>query len=346
MSGPAGWVAYGVAWAAATLFWALASASGSGMSPLQTLPYAVFAMGSAAVMGVGVWRLTGRLSWDWRAPAFVAVHALALAAFSIVYATSWIWLDAVRGEFARALAEVPRSPVLLWNLLMGSWLYLIVAGLSYAVRAQRKARAHEAAAAEAQVLAQQAQLAALRAQINPHFLFNALHSVGALVGSDPAGADQALERLGDLLRYALHAGDQVPLRNELAFTMDYLALEQLRYGDRLRLSRQVDDAAEAVLVPPLILQPLVENAVRHGIADRSAGGSIQLTARVDGGRCRLTVTDDGEGARESSSAGVGLASVSRRLSALYGPRARLTVEQRHRGFGVSIDLPLQRDGQD
>lgn len=341
-----GWIFYGLAWAAAALFWALASASGVGMSPVDTLPYAVCAMGSAAAMGVGVWHLTGRLPWNERSPAFFAVHTVAAAAFSVVYSTSAMWMDLTAGHLGRALREIWGSPVIVWNLLMGSWLYLIVAGLSYAIRAQRAARMHEAAAAEARVLAQQAQLAALRAQINPHFLFNTLHSVGALVSSDPVLADQALERLGDLLRYALHAGDQVPMRNELAFTRDYLALEQLRLGDRLRVSEQLDDAAGGVLVPPLILQPLVENAVHHGIADRPDGGSIAVSARVDRDRCLITVVDDGSGARGNGNGGVGLASVRRRLEALYGSEAEVTIDSRGRGFAVSIDLPVRRYGSE
>jgi len=291
-------------------------------------------------MGVGVWALTGRLAWDWRSPAVILVHAGALAAFCAVYATSWMWLDIARGEFARALQELRQSPVLVWNLLMGSWLYLILVGVSYAIRAQRRARALEAAAVEARLLAQQAQLAALRAQINPHFLFNALHSVGALVGSDPMRADQALERLGDLLRYALHAGEEVPLRSELAFTRDYLALEQLRLGDRLRMSEQIDQASEAVLVPPLLLQPLVENAVRHGIANRVDGGSIHLRARVEGNRCRVTVSDDGPGASGNVDGGVGLESIRRRLAVHYGESASLLVCQRDRGFEVMVELPV------
>jgi signal transduction histidine kinase len=340
------WIAYGVAWAAAALFWSLASASSASMSPLQTLPYALLAMGSAAAMGIGVWKLTARVAWDWRSPAFLATHAAALLAFCVVYSTSFVWIDVARGTLARALEELPRSPVLVWNLLMGSWLYLVVAGFSYAIRAQRKARAHEAAASEARLLAQQAQLAAIRAQINPHFLFNALHSVGALVASDPALAERGLERLGDLLRYALRSDDQVTLRSELAFTRDYLALEQLRLGDRLHVSEQIDDAAQAVLVPPLILQPLVENAIRHGIAGRAEGGSISLAARVDGGRCRLTVADDGQGPGGPGSDGIGYTTIRRRLSALYGDLASFAIERRDEGFAVSIELPLRRDAPD
>jgi sensor histidine kinase YesM len=226
---------------------------------------------------------------------------------------------------------------------MGTWLYLVVAGLSYAIRAQRRVRTQEAAAAEAHLLAQQAQLAALRAQVNPHFLFNALHSVGALVASDPSRADEALERLGDLLRYTLGTEEEVPFAHEWKFTEDYLAFERLRLGDRLKVDARAEPESLEVLVPPLILQPLVENAVRHGIAGRPRGGRVELRARVDGERLVLRVTDDGPGADGAGHDGVGLASVRRRLDLRYGSRATLTVDALAAGFAVSIGMPLDED---
>ncbi|MGH9748563.1 MAG: sensor histidine kinase, partial [Candidatus Polarisedimenticolia bacterium] len=178
--------------------------------------------------------------------------------------------------------------------------------------------------------------------INPHFLFNALHSVGALVAGDPERADRALECLGDLLRYALGTGDKVPFAQEWRFTRDYLAFEQLRLGERLRVDADADPASLSILVPPLMLQPLVENAVRHGIADRPEGGNIHLRARVDGDRLTLQVSDDGRGDAKTGSAGVGLGSVRRRLAALYGNRATLSIDSTAPGFTVCIELPLDR----
>jgi LytS/YehU family sensor histidine kinase len=267
------------------------------------------------------------------------VHVGGLLIFVAVYSTSWIWPDVLTGRGAEAMQRLRTSPILIWNLMMGTWLYLMVAGLSYAIRAQRRARAVEAAAAEARLLAQQAQLAALRAQVNPHFLFNALHSVGALVASDPARADRALEQLGDLLRYALHAEDQVSFGREWAFTQDYLAFEELRLGARLRLETEIDDAARGVLVPPLILQPLVENAVRHGIADRPEGGRIALRARVSDHRLVLTIEDDGPGNGVKAGNGLGVGSVRERLSVLYGGTASLETHQLPQGYRVSLILP-------
>jgi LytS/YehU family sensor histidine kinase len=334
-----GWIAYVIAWLAATLFWTLASASSAVRSPLDVLPFALLAMGPAAVMGLAVWRLTKREPWDWRAPSFYAVHASALAAYSLVYSTSWVWPDLVAGRFHSAMTAVRSSSFQVWNLLLGSWLYLVVAGLSYAVHAQRRVREQEVAVAEAQLLAQEAQLATLRAQVNPHFLFNALHSVGALVTSDPVRADEALERLGDLLRYALGAEDEVLFAQEWRFTQDYLAFEKLRLGDRLRVNVEIDESALSTMVPPLIFQPLVENAVRHGVADRPEGGHIELSARTKGPRLLLRVTNDGAGDIPDTTGGLGLTSVRRRLAALYGDRATIGIEHIATGFTVIVGLP-------
>jgi two-component system, LytTR family, sensor kinase len=308
-----GWLAYVIAWIVGALFWAMAASWGSHRPPRETLLYGFLAMGTAGLMGVGVWALSGRLEWNWRSRRFLGLHALALAGFAAVYATSWTWPDIVTGRGAAALASLGSSPILVWNLLMGTWLYLLVAGFSYAIRAQRRARTVEAAAAEARLMAQQAQLAALRARLNPHFLYNALHSVGALVGRDPRRADQALERLGDLLRYVLDAEEEVPFRREWAFIHDYLAFEQLRLGERLGVESELDPAAASVLAPPLVLQPLVENAVRHGLADRPEGGRITLRARIEGKQLVLTVDDDGAGAPAGEGTGIGVSSVRERL---------------------------------
>lgn len=338
---PVGWILYGAAWLAAALFWTFASAMGAGRSPLETFPYGLLAMGSAAVLGLGVWQLTGRVAWDWRSARFYVVHAIALSVYSVTYAAFEVWPELMAGHVNRAIAAF-RSPVLTWNLLMGSWLYLMVGGLSYAVRAQQRIRAQDAAASEARLSAQQAQLSALRAQINPHFLFNALHSVGALVSSDPARADRALEQLGDLLRYVLGAEDQVRFAQEWRFTEDYLAFEQLRLGERLRIDAQVDESAHSVLVPPLILQPLVENAVRHGIADRPDGGCIKVRVRIADGHLVLDIADDGRGGGATHGVGLGMESVRRRLAALYGGEATLDINTVTTGYSVTIRLPIRR----
>ena len=335
-----GWIAYAAAWFAAALLWTLASFnSGPNVDPLAMFPYGLLIMGSAGVMGVGVWHLTGRIPLNWRSWSFYAAHAIAILIYALVYSTVWVVFDLVQGRWAEAWTALRTSPVLIWNMLMGGGFYFAVAGLSYAIRAQRRARLQEAAAADAQLLAQQAQLAALRARLNPHFLFNALHSVGALVPHDPARADKALECLGDLLRYTLGTEDQVMFSQEWRFTQDYLSFEQLRLGDRLRIDAEATPHAMSVPVPPLILQPLVENAVRHGIADRELGGRIELRADVRDDRLVLRVADDGNGSGSSAGDGVGLTSVRQRLHALYGNAASLDIDRGASGYAVTMGLP-------
>jgi len=208
------WLAYGVAWLIAALFWSVSSAATAGRSPLDMLPWGGLTMGTAAALGVGAWHLTGRVPWNRRTPSTYVVHAAALVLYSAIYATSWVWIDLMAGRTHDLVASVRSSPVLGWNLMMGSWLYLLVIGVSYAIRAQRRVRAEESAASEARLLAHQAQLVALRAQLNPHPLFNALHSVGALVAIDAARTEEAIERLGDLLRYALGSEHEVLFSEE------------------------------------------------------------------------------------------------------------------------------------
>jgi hypothetical protein len=330
-------MAYCAVWLTFALLWALAASMSSGRSPLDTLPYGLVAMTAAGAMSLAVWRLTERLPLHWRSARFYLWHGLALLAYMVVYAWSWVPLEMVRGGPWRAF--IYASPSLLWNMLMGSWLYLMVAGASYAIRGQEALRRQEAAAADARLLAKQAQLAALRSQINPHFLFNALHSVGALIDADPHKADLAVERLGDLLRYALRDEDRVPLRDEWRFTKDYLAFEQLRLGERLAVVERLEEGAASGFVPPLILQPVVENAVRHGIADRPTGGRVSIEARVAGDALILRVTDDGDGLGRAKGFGVGIESVRRRLQALYGERAGIETSTDSTGFCVSITLP-------
>jgi signal transduction histidine kinase len=337
-----GWLAYAAAWIAGAGLWTLASATSSRVSPLVTLPYAVLVMGTAAIMGIVVWHLTAILTWRSPRASFLTTHAVALCLYVCIYATSPAIPDLVRGDIAAVSAEIQQSPVLLWNVLMGSWLYLTIAGLSYAIRSERAREQDAATAAEAKVTAQQAQLTALRAQLNPHFLFNALHTVSALISHDPAEADRAIERLGELLRYALADDELVPLASEWAFVLDYLAFEQLRLGERLRVVADLDARASERLIPPLLLQPIVENAVRHGVAARPEGGTIHLEARVEHDVLVMDVADDGPGDRghEGTRQGLGLTSVRRRLGVVFGAGADLSVDAHRPGGGCRVRLTI------
>ncbi len=194
----------------------------------------------------------------------------------------------------------------------------------------------------------QARMAALQNQINPHFLFNTLNSVSSLVRRDPDSAREMIVKLSNILRRLLRKGDSfVPLREEVEFLDDYLDIEVVRFGrDKLKIFKELEPASLDHLVPSMILQPLVENALKHGLADKVEGGSIFLRSRSADGRIVIEVEDDGvgmppSGTSDSSGTGIGMANVSERLQVVYGDAAEITVEsQPGRGTLVRLMLPV------
>jgi LytS/YehU family sensor histidine kinase len=225
--------------------------------------------------------------------------------------------------------------------------YGFVLGISYAVREGGRARAAQLRAARLETLATRARLSALQSQLNPHFLFNTLHSLSVLIRRDPELAEEALDRLGELLRYALDHGarDAVPLREEVAFVENYVAIEKIRLGERLRLVRDVDDRALSQWVPPFCLQPLVENAIRHGLTPRPAGGTVWITIRLQSGGLSLAVRDDGAGAADRGAGlgtGRGLGSLRQRVEAWEDGPGRLEVATSPgSGFCATVRLPVE-----
>ena len=213
--------------------------------------------------------------------------------------------------------------------------------LSLAVRASHEA---ERNALGSEVAAREAELRALRAQLNPHFLFNSLNSINALIGSDPEAARRMCERLGDFLRRTLALGalDAVTVGEELALVDRYLGIEQVRFGERLQVERDVAPGAAACLVPPLLLQPLVENAVKHGVQDCVEGGVIRLSARCDAEQLVLQVENpvDADAPRRGG-AGVGLANVRRRLEVFGAHDARLETERHDGRYRVTLTMPAR-----
>lgn len=184
----------------------------------------------------------------------------------------------------------------------------------------------------------------LQARLNPHFLFNSLNTVAALVEEDQDKAVDAIERLSDLLRYGLEGTQDafVSLRQEIAALEDYIALERLRFGDRLRFSVDVDPAALDFEVPSLALQPLVENAVKHGVNASTRGATIVLQGRLEGGSLELDVIDDGPGSSAVGGTSVGEGSVRKRLQLSYGPQARFEAGPvAEGGYRVALRLPAK-----
>ncbi len=190
----------------------------------------------------------------------------------------------------------------------------------------------------------EAELKALRTQVDPHFLFNTLNTIVDLIGSNPQQAERMTERLAECFRYALakHSRDLSTLDEELDFARQYLEIEQVRFGERLRVQLSRGDALGSEAVPSLLLQPLLENAIRHGLAPVREGGCVSVKANRDGERLRLSIEDDGVGMRAGSSPGVGLRNVQDRLRTLYAQAAEFLIGERAGGRGtlVTIVIPL------
>ena len=195
---------------------------------------------------------------------------------------------------------------------------------------------------EAQVLAREAELRALRSQVNPHFLFNSLHSISALTTADPAKAREMCVRLSDYLRRSLKLGDRdaIPFDEELDLAEHYLDVEQVRFGKRLRVVRQIDPSCADCEAPPLLVQPLVENAVKHGISTLIEGGEITMTSRCAEGRMSFTVENPYDpDSRSARSNGIGLANVRNRLRARYGNAGALEIDSSDGRYRATLSFP-------
>jgi two-component system LytT family sensor kinase len=198
----------------------------------------------------------------------------------------------------------------------------------------------------------EARLDALQRQINPHFLFNTLNSIASLVRNQPELAREMTVKLANILRALLKEHDAyVPLREELKFTDDYLDIEVVRFGDKLRVEKEIDPRTLDVLVPSILLQPLIENSIKHGLEPRIHGGTVTLRSRLEGDRILIEVADDGVGMNNGASsphrigAGIGMKNVQERLSVLYGNQACFNVASNPgRGTLVSIEIPAAMSG--
>jgi sensor histidine kinase YesM len=194
----------------------------------------------------------------------------------------------------------------------------------------------------------EARLTALQAQMNPHFLFNALNTVASLTRSNPSAAEQTVENLSEVLRTTLDRSQEprCTLDDELAFVRAYLAVERERFGPRLRVEYEIADGLGPASVPSFSLQPLVENSLKHGLGPRRDGGTLRIRAARDISRLTLTVTDDGDGFEARHQEGTGLGNLRARLQTMYGSDASLVVERSSVGAHVTVQLPLtfQEDG--
>ena len=291
--------------------------------------------------------------------SFVCLSGWYLCRANPVDSTDWWRIVSAHGAAALAaaglLAVMARALVRLVGgepgieeallFAMGVLLYLLTVAFHYAALAVEKSRDAERVMLEARLSAREAELKALQARINPHFLFNSLNSISALTSISPERAREMCVLLSDFLRGTLGLGDraEITLGEELGLTRNYLAIEQARFGSRLRFEQQVESRCEDCLVPPLLLQPLVENAVKHGVSGMSEGGSIRLWARVIGSKIQIGVENDFDPeytARRKS--GMGLKTVRGQLEGRHGAEATMDARRMESSFRVELTLPAER----
>jgi two-component system, LytTR family, sensor histidine kinase AlgZ len=277
----------------------------------------------------------------------VATHVVAGALMSALWVGAGAvladWIARNVGPSAMA-AEFAKMKPQLYGL--GFAYYLLSVAFHYMLFAQEASNEAQQRALESSVRARDAELNALKAQINPHFLYNSLNSISALTSMDPARAREMCVLLADFLRMTLGLGEKtlIPLREELDLLEKYSAIEKVRFGKRLTIESEIQEEAKACLLPPLLLQPLVENAVVHGIAQMPEGGWVRLRAGRTGDRVVVTVenTWDPE-AGTSRKNGVGLRNVQRRLEARYGKEAHLDAKAEENVFRVSMGFPAHTE---
>jgi two-component system sensor histidine kinase AlgZ len=258
----------------------------------------------------------------------------------LALATGWIAALNMLPAFAPAVVRYTQQLPFLFAI--GLLLYLLALALHYVLLAIDAARQAERRQLELEILAREAELRALRAQIDPHFLYNSLNSISALTGSDAAGARRMCLLLAEFLRSTLDVStrQRIPLADELALAERYLNIEQVRFGARLKIERGVDGDAGACLVPPLLLQPLIENAVTHGIARLLDGGLIRLDVKRQNDQLAIVVENPCDSDAVSTRVGgVGLDNVRRRLDAMFGRDARLETRVEMGLFSVELHLP-------
>jgi len=295
-------------------------------------------------------RLRAMLAHSVGALVFAAAHFVALMGVRfILWENGGKWVGATWAQyFQRHIFEQ-----LDWSLMV----YAVMVGVSHAIAFYHESQQRKVRAAQLETQVVEARLRTLQAELHPHFLFNTLHAISTLVHRDPDLADRMISRLSDLLRITFDRSGEakVSLKEEIDFLQKYLDIEQTRFQDRLRVSVHIDPDALDGEVPRMILQPLVENAIKHGIAGRHGGDHIQISAglsRANGGetesreRLWMQVRDNGGGLQvrtlKALRTGVGLSNTRARLDCLYGRLYRLEFSDREGGLSVLIDVPFTR----
>jgi signal transduction histidine kinase len=317
---------------------------------------------SWALLAPIVLYLARRFSFErgaWLRSLPVHVVAILVVTFLHVVMSQWVSSQVIQQFWTADEPGAAKATVTWWSrvwrlyLMSFDWemmTYWAIVGFHHAVAYYRQAQDRTLRASQLETRLAEAQLQALQRQLHPHFLFNTLNAISALMHRDVEAADTMLAKLSDLLRMALDQPgvQEVPLKDELDFLQKYLEIEQARFGSRLAVRYDIDPQTLDALVPNLLLQPLVENSVRHAVAVRVEPGTIEVAARRDGDRLELQVRDNGPGLPKGrvpvNGAGVGLANTRSRLEHLYGASHRLAfVEPPGGGLAVVVTIPFRAD---
>jgi two-component system LytT family sensor kinase len=283
---------------------------------------------------------------DLRLPAFSLLCVLAILLSELLRSEiAHIQLPHARGVFALQQKWLPLS-LWIWVAVYATTLFSAVLPIKV-----WNSNRNEKKLEQQQLRLNEARLAALSRQINPHFLFNTLNSVTALIRQDPDQARQVVLKLSKILRRLLRQQENLTaLREELSFIDDYLAIEMVRFGEKLRVVKDIDPATLDMLVPSMLLQPIVENSIRHGLSSKVDGGTVRLRSRLLGGRLQIQVEDDGVGISEAKLAtlfeqGIGVSNVNERLKVLFGDDYKMWIDSRlGEGTSTGIELPEQVSG--
>jgi two-component system, LytTR family, sensor kinase len=291
--------------------------------------------------------------FQFRAVIQITGHISGIILFFLVMGTlSYYFSDYLEGfVYFEHWAEYMMKMLSSWDALRIHDQYIITVGVYYVIRYFQGLQQQEHEKSELALRNKEMQISLLKSQINPHFLFNTLNSISTLVNSSKEQARKVITQLSDVFRYALdsHSGEMVKLIHEIEFIESYIRIQQVRFGDRLKFEKAVDPTCLGILLPPMILQPLVENSVKYGIAPKEDGGTISLIVKRSGSIIFFEVKDNGLGTRakkvmDGSSSGVGLVNTNLRLRSYFGPYSHLRVRASEKGYSVSFFIEA-KEGQ-
>jgi len=309
---------------------------------LDTVYWYVPALLAPIIIKVATRYQVGRTPWY----GLIAIHVTGALTYSIVHTSAMLATRALLMDKPSVgwmyITRIDYLQQLDWLFMT----YLFLVGLAHALAYRRESERRALNSAQLETRLIEAQLQALQRQLHPHFLFNTLNAIAGLMRSDVDAADRMMDRLGDLLRMTLQTSNiqEVPLKEELELLQKYLDIEQVRFGNRMTVSMTIEPETLDALVPNFLLQPLVENAVRHGIAPHSRLGRLAISAYREGDRLAIHIVDSGDGVPPHRltllNQGVGLANTRARLDHLYRSDHSLVFSNGEGGFRVTVTLPM------